>query len=138
MISNSVVKDRKNIVFTIVWFILMMFLSHQPGPDTANTSSGISLLIASLLNLDPHMVHSFVRHVAHVVLYLVFAVSLGILLRHRGYGWLLILEILIIIAALDEATKPFVDGRHCDIEDIGLNCTGNVMGLLLIRFKGIV
>lgn len=128
-------EKRKLIWFTVIWFLFMMFLSHQPGPDTAKTSSGISLLIAQLLALDSHEVHGFIRHMAHVVLYLVLAVSLGTLLRHSCYSWTMILGVLVIVAVLDEATKPLIAGRHCDIEDIGLNCVGNFFGAayLLLR-----
>lgn len=128
-------EDRKLFGFTIFWFLLMMFLSHQPGPNTAKTSSGISLLIAQLLALDPHEVHGFIRHTAHVVLYLVLAISMGILLRRQGNSWLVILGILAAIAVFDEATKPLMAGRHCDVEDIGLNCLGNIFGMACIRLK---
>lgn len=129
--------DRKLFWFTIIWFFLMMFLSHQPGPDTAKTSGGISLLIANLLSMDPHEVHGFIRHAAHIGLYMVLAISLGVLLWHRGYSWLAVLGVLVAVAVFDEATKPLVVGRHCDIEDIGLNCVGNFMGLIWLRVKGI-
>lgn len=129
--------DRSLLYFTIIWFMLMMFLSHQPGPDTARTSSGISLFIANLLSMDHHEVHGFIRHAAHVGLYMVLAISMGTLLRYRGCSWLTVLGVLVAIAVLDEATKPLVAGRHCDIEDIGLNCVGNLMGLVWLRLKGI-
>lgn len=124
-------RDRKLFWFIVIWFVLMMFLSHQPGPDTAKTSGGISLFIANLLSMDPHEVHGFIRHAAHIGLYIVLATSMGVLLRHRGYRWLTVLGVLVAIAVLDEATKPLVAGRHCDIEDILLHLDCKSIALIV-------
>ncbi len=135
----GVIKENKFLnVFGVIWLVLMMFLSHQPGPDTAKTSGVMAKLIAEYIayifdiSIGVDIVHEFIRHAAHIVLYMVLAVDLGLLLRKAGNSWLWIAILLMGIAVADEATKPFISGRHCELVDIGRNCLGNVIGMGMV------
>ncbi len=135
----EVIKQNRFLcVFTALWLVGMMFLSHQPGPDTAETSGVLARIITEFMvhtlrvDVSVNIVHEFIRHAAHIILYMVLAVDLGILLRKVGVGWLWIVFLLMSLAAADEATKPLIAGRHCELVDIGRNCLGNVLGICIV------
>lgn len=138
MIREVINQNRFLCVFTAFWLAVMMFLSHQPGPDTAETSGILASLITEVIvqifrtEISINTVHEFIRHAAHIILYMVLAVDLGILLRKAGIGWLWIVFLLMCIAVADEGTKPLIAGRHCELVDIGRNCLGNVLGIGIV------
>lgn len=127
--------SRKQVIFTIVWLTLMMFLSHQPGPDTAKTSGWLAVMIADLLSLDEMMVHNVIRHSAHAVLYMVLTISSMLVFSKTKIKKYYVLILLLLISLLDEGTKPFIVGRHCDIEDIALNDLGILIGYFFMSLQ---
>lgn len=124
-------------VATFLWLGIMFFLSHQDGTDTFNTSHGLTLYLSQLLNMDPQLLHGIVRKAAHLVLYFVLVMLLcGCQLGGRKRPWLA-LVLAIVFSIVDEATKPLIPGRHCDVEDILLNDVGVVLGYIVARVVGL-
>lgn len=125
--------SKKQVIFTIAWLTLMMFLSHQPGPDTAKTSGWLAVMIADFLSLDEMIIHNVIRHSAHAVLYMVLTISSILVFSKTKIKMYYVLALLLMISLLDEGTKPFIVGRHCDIEDIALNDLGVIIGYFFMN-----
>lgn len=123
-----------HLLFTILWFLFMTWLSHQDGEHTSKTS----------LELAIHMKHWFpvkdigklnkqLRSSAHVILFAVLTILLTGTLRSAkvsaaGMAGGLILTAL--WAWADEATKPLIQGRHFSWFDVRLNWMGIGIGIL--------
>lgn len=99
------------------WLIIEAVLSHTPGP----TSSVESKTLSRWTGIN----EGWLRRAAHVFLFLV----LG-LLSALGFGVYGIVGAGVWSFA-DEATKPFIPGRHCSVLDIFLNLGGCVAGMAL-------
>lgn len=120
------------LAFTILWFLFMTYLSHQGGEHTGRTSRELAEKL-SFLDSDMNILNSRLRRMAHVVVYAVLAVLLGITLKLSGHSpWLTVGAI--VWAWADEATKPLVQGRHFSWFDVGLNVLGIVIGMVIVIF----
>lgn len=123
-------------VLTIAWFILMTWLSHQDGEHTGETSRELARYL-QFLNSDVGQLNSQLRRAAHVIVFAVFTLLLGITL-HMGEKPAWILGFPIFWAWADERTKPFIKGRHFSWIDVGLNLIGTGIGgtiyFLMLRF----
>lgn len=114
-------------MMTTSWFILMTWLSHQPGVKTRKTSKKLSEKL-HFLNKKGNL-EKKLRKSAHVICYTVLTVLLSItffLWRIKiWYG----IGALIIWCWLDEWTKRRIKGRHYSTFDVGLNLLGTVIGM---------
>ena len=120
------------LAFTILWFLFMTYLSHQDGEHTGRTSRELAEKL-SFLDSDMNILNSRLRRLAHVVVYAVLAVLLGITLELSGHSpWLT--AGAIVWAWADEATKPLVQGRHFSWLDVGRNVLGIVIGMVIVIF----
>ena len=139
---------------TVLWFLLAVFLSHQNGADTYQTSIGLAERIKDLMErmglfeqggifasvgADPlPFVHSLLRRTAHVGIYAVLAVLVGITMRTLARHTKLRIPIwtgaafCIFWCWADEATKIPVEGRHFSWIDVGLNLLGCGIGLVVL------
>lgn len=120
------------LAFTILWFLFMTYLSHQDGEHTGRTSRELAEKL-SFLDSDMNILNGRLRRMAHVVVYAVLAVLLGITLELSGHSpWLT--AGAIVWAWADEATKPLVQGRHFSWLDVGRNVLGIVIGMVIVIF----
>lgn len=122
------------LLFTILWFLFMTWLSHQDGEHTSKTS----------LELANHMKHWFpvkdigklnkqLRSSAHVILFAVLTILLTGTLRSAkvsAAGMAVGLILTALWAWADEATKPLIQGRHFSWFDVRLNWMGIGIGIL--------
>ena len=122
---------NKWFILSLLWVGLMLYLSHQNGTDTFNTSHGFTVYLANLLHVDPQWLHGLVRKIAHVVLYFILAVLLRGCQMQWGKAPWRALVMAVVFSIIDEGTKPLIPGRHCDVEDILLNDVGAVLGYFL-------
>ena len=70
---------------------------------------------------------------AHIVVFAVFTFLLGLTLKIGGAS----LEWMLVAAAwsyVDEATKPWIQGRHFSWFDVGLNLIGTFIGGAVVLF----
>ena len=94
------------LIATLIWFLFMTFLSHQDGEHTGNGK---------------------LRRIAHIVVFAVLTILLGLTIYFGGLPiWLHV--IVIVLSYVDEATKPWIRGRHFSWFDVGLNLIGVGMG----------
>ena len=92
-------------VATILWFILMTYLSHQTGDGTARTGRWIT---GVLKNVD----EAFLRTAAHIGCFLILTVLLLTTLRLAKVPVLPGVLFAVLWAWGDEWTKQFISGRH--------------------------
>jgi len=123
-----------HLLFTILWFLFMTWLSHQDGEHTSKTS----------LELANHMKYWFpvkdigklnkqLRRSAHVILFAVLTILLtGTLSMAKvsAAGMAVGLILSAFWAWADEATKPLIQGRHFSWFDVRLNWIGIGIGIL--------
>lgn len=108
----------------------MTYLSRQDGEHTGRTSRELAEKL-SFLDSDINILNGRLRRMAHVVVYAVLAVLLGITLELSGHSlWLT--AGAIVWAWADEATKPLVQGRHFSWFDVGLNVLGIAIGMIAV------
>lgn len=74
---------------------------------------------------------------AHVVVFAVLTVLLGLTLQSGGYP-LWYLSGVVLWSYVDEATKPLVQERHFSWFDVGLNLLGTGIGVGLIGVAGLI
>lgn len=128
-------------VAILIWGILAFSLSRQDGSTTKSLSVGLTMQILRIylklgLSANLELIHSFLRKLAHIVIYLGFGGLLYHAFRCTWPRWsrrmLGISSLLcMIIASVDELQKAFIPGRHCDPEEILLNCIAALIGNLI-------
>lgn len=114
-----------------VWFGMMTWLSHQPGPGTSRTSRELAEELHSLLpGIKTESLNRLLRRTAHPVLFAGLAVLVGLALQSASCGaGLLPAGIAQLLWCWgDEATKRMVPGRHFSWLDVGLNAAGTLLG----------
>ena len=114
------------LILTILWFVFMTYLSHQDGEHTGRTSRELAEKL-SFLDTDVNVLNGKLRRLAHIVVFAVLMILLGMTLRIGGMPlrWLLT---VVVWSYVDEATKPLIQGRHFSWFDVGLNLLGTVIG----------
>lgn len=99
----------------VVVFIVEVVLSHTPGDRSEAESKTLSRLTG--------IKEGLLRRAAHVFLFAVLA-----LLAALGFCWWGV-GFCAVWSVADEATKPFIPGRHCSAMDMLLNLAGVAAGL---------
>lgn len=128
--------QKKKIIFflivtaTLIWLVFMTYLSHQDGKHLWETSSKLTEWFG-FLDVDSNKLNKDLRSVAHFIVFLVFAILFGAVV-HMGRlsRWLMVFPF--IWAVIDEATKPFMVGRHFAWPDLGRNEAGALVGYLIV------
>ena len=115
-----------SLISTILWFIFMTYLSHQDGEHTGKTSRELAEHLRFLDN-DINDLNGKLRRAAHIVVFAVFTFLLGLTLKvgRISLGWMMM---AVAWSYVDEATKPWIQGRHFSWFDVGLNLIGIFVG----------
>ena len=117
-------------ILTFSWFIFMTWLSHQDGEHTRKTSGALAKKL-SFLNPNSDVLNMELRKAAHTILFLIFAILLGVTLKLGSLPmWFLLFAVL--WSYIDEATKPWIQGRHFSWFDVGLNLFGVAIGCFVL------
>lgn len=117
------------IILTVIWFIFMTYLSHEDGEHTSKTSLRLAKLF-TFLGDDIKEIDRYLRKLAHIVVFAVFAVLFCITVRIANLPvWTM--SLVYIFTIVDEATKPLIRGRHFSIYDVMLNIAGTSIGVLV-------
>lgn len=109
-------------VITLVILIVAVWLSHQPGDISGMESSRI----AAFLGVSD----TFLRSACHYVLFFLITICCGVslVLWEKPLWWLLF---ILPLCWLDEASKPFIMGRHFSWIDSGKNAIGAIAGMVV-------
>ena len=117
------------ICLTVLWFILMTFLSHESGEHTARTSLKLAGFL-KFLGDDIDEIDRYLRKVAHIVVFAIFTILFCKTMQLAKLPvWSM--SLVYIFTIVDEATKPLIRGRHFSISDVMLNVAGTTAGVLL-------
>lgn len=104
----------------------MTYLSHQDGEHTGRASRELAERLR-FLDSDLNDLNGKLRRAAHIVVFAMFTFLLGLTLKIGGAS----LEWMLVAAAwsyVDEATKPWIQGRHFSWFDVGPNLIGTFIG----------
>ena len=117
------------VCLTVIWFIFMTYLSHEDGEHTSKTSLRLARLL-TFLGDDVQEINRYLRKMAHIAVFAVFAILFCITLRIADFPvWTM--SLVYIFTIVDEATKPLIRGRHFGIYDVMLNIAGTSIGVLV-------
>ena len=129
-------------VLPVVWMGIIFILSHQPGSDSAELSSGItSSIIRCLKNLGVESglsgLHSTIRVMGHFFVFFVLGCLWYMALHFYGIssgkGIIIALSLCVGYAIFDELHQLFVPGRACELSDILVDSLGSFLGIFLTR-----
>ncbi|KMK77387.1 VanZ family protein [Alkalihalobacillus pseudalcaliphilus] len=125
------------------WMGLIFFLSHQPGDQSGQLSSGMTKqlihIIQTLLpfiNLEMETLHFFIRKGAHFFSYFVLAILIYNAILQSGwnkrlapvYAW----SIATVYAMTDEFHQLFIPGRSGEVRDVVIDSAGSLLGVALV------
>ena len=118
---------------SILWLGIIFFLSGQTGEQTTSLSLSIAQwLMRFFPGASETGLHMWLRKLAHIGVYFVEGAllfpALRRTLRGAGKGFLTTLVLCALIAAVDEAHKALIPGRHCSWDEAGLNVLGAFLG----------
>ncbi len=119
---------------------LVMILSFQDGDSSTSETMSIAVRISGIIYENPtedeiRTVGLMLRYVAHLGLFFVVGlvttfVSMVIFRRYyRILGVMLSGGVCYMLAYYTEYYKQFVDGRHFQMTDVGLNWLGSAAGI---------
>lgn len=127
-------------VFTL-YTALILYLSFQPGGDTADTSMGLTKFILNIFIQGeiPYETlgywHVVFRLLAHPVLFILYSMlAMGVAMEFIKKRWSCILIATlcgILLAVVTEVGKRNIPGRHFDVEEMWLNIAGAIGGVLV-------
>lgn len=128
------------ISFTL-YTALILFLSFQPGGDTADTSMRFTKFILSIFIQGdiPYETlehwHMTFRLLAHPVLFVMYSIlAMGVTAEFTRRRWrCVVLAVIsgVLLAVITEVGKWNIPGRHFDPEKMWLNVAGVVGGILV-------
>lgn len=129
-------------ILLLVWIALILFLSFQKGPDTANTSFTFTRdILRIFMGEEPGyetlmLWDSHFRLAAHFVLFFLYGMISVLVVKEYGkkfFGAFMAGSISgCLLAVLSEVGKIPISGRHCDLSEMGLNLVGVCAGTLFI------
>ncbi len=124
-------------ILLFIWFLFMTYLSHQDGVHTAVFSRRLAELLTkhstSPSDTDEvNKINGKLRRFAHVFVFFVLTVLCGVAFCEGAafdrYIWIMAVGLW---AWADEATKPWIEGRHFSWYDVGLNLIGVGIGVVV-------
>ena len=132
-------------VITVAIMTLIFFFSSQTAAESSETSRGLTEDIANLIATYVHIwsadqitdiIHTFVRKVAHFVLYfslgLSASVSIYLIFGYKRLKLMLItLAFCFLYAITDEIHQMFVPGRAAMIRDVIIDSCGALCSIAI-------
>lgn len=118
------------IFLTVIWFIFMTYLSHEDGERTTETSLRLARHF-KFLGDDIEEINRYLRKIAHIVVFAVFTILYCLTVRLANLP-LWTMSLVYVFSIVDEATKPFIKGRHFSWYDVVLNVAGTTIGVLIV------
>ena len=120
-----------------VMFLIFSF-SNQPSVESSDVSGSITHVVFDILNLDKLLAfddfHSFVRKLAHFVIYGVLGIVVfnALFVSKEKKKGILIMTVIIVFlyACSDEFHQLFIPGRSGEIRDIIIDTVGGSLGAL--------
>lgn len=133
-------KSKRAIIFWLaaaMWAALMFFFSTQNAEDSDAISIGLSGFILKLLPFiadNPEILNGFLRKAAHFCIFAVEGFLIGIASTDTfapKTGYAASALICAAMAAANEYSETFADGRSCEARDMLIDFGGAVLGILV-------
>ncbi|MGN0155476.1 MAG: VanZ family protein [Lachnospiraceae bacterium] len=135
-------KKGISIILLVCWVSLVLFLSFQNGQETAGTSMHFTQSILRIFmkeepGWDMLMLwDARFRLAAHFVLLFLYGIIIMItLLQWIDRLWVVTSVSVVsgvFLAVMSEVGKLSIEGRHCDLSEMGLNVVGAIAGALIV------
>ena len=134
------------LVFLLLSATVIIWFSSKSGPESSVQSEGVTLHLArtfyrdfdDLPEIEQRRIiyewNPYVRKAAHVIEFAVLSVGVTILFVHLGSFKRYVLWAFLtgaVIAAGDELFQLSVSGRDASIRDVGIDCIGVALGVMI-------
>lgn len=144
--KNSRYKTKKyimhivNIIFVIIWMIVVFKFSSQVGDDSSSVSGNTIRRIITFftpdieitkLELIVESLQPFIRKLAHFTLYTIGGFFIYNLNIKKSNNIVISLILGVLYAISDEIHQLFVPGRSGSIMDVGIDSMGILTGILV-------
>lgn len=120
---------------SVIWMGIIFYLSHQPGNESANTSSRVLEFVFDYLPMSTEyevILHTIIRKLAHFSAYAVLGMLIYFAYRGRRAA-LFTFFICLIFAITDEVHQLFIPGRSGEVRDVLIDLSGVVFSLIIIE-----
>ena len=132
-----IIRNKKAVILwlaTGIWTYIMFALSGQSAEDSARLSGGLTAYILrafAFLDMPYDDLEHILRKLAHFCMFgvegiLMYASVKAGLKNHAGT---IAAGICAVIAALNEYTQTFFEGRSCELRDVAIDFAGACMGI---------
>lgn len=127
------------IILTIIWMIVIFYLSHQPAKTSSELSSTLLEIVLTFLSVlpisfDPELLHIFIRKLAHFSAYFILGMlvyhSVYLFCKHENRSIIVAITISIIYAISDEFHQTFIPGRSGEFRDVLIDSFGALTGII--------
>lgn len=139
---------RKKIfsLLTIVWMIIIFYMSNQPAQISTQQSNGAINILSSIPivgNIIDILVLNgtatvIIRKTAHMFLYAVMSIlsfiSMYDINRNSKKIYIKSIVISFLYACTDEFHQLFIPGRSCEFKDVLIDTTGAIIAICIIYF----
>ena len=125
-------KKKINIIFIIIWLVIIFVMSSFNASESSNQSNFIVNLIIKIFGGNSQLITIIVRDFAHFMEYLILGILCTNLCKKKKDFWMVVI-FCIIYAITDEVHQMFVPGRAFQLLDIMIDSLGSFLGLVLYR-----
>lgn len=133
-------------IITILWMLVIYFLSAQNGNQTTKLSLAISEFLSEIMgertSKEAVHLHLVIRKLAHIVLFfglgaisyllMMYGVFSNRLCYRRSFSFFVAFVLTSGYGYFDEWHKQFIVGRHFQLEEVGLNVVSGCIGILVV------
>ena len=107
----------------LFWVILIFLLSHQTATQSGKLSNKVKKAIKAKKS---------VRKYAHFFEYMILGIISFFVFKNTVHPKLNSFLLCYIYASLDEIHQYFIEGRHCQVKDVLIDCSGSLIGIFLV------
>ncbi len=109
----------------ILWTAVIFSFSASTGTESASLSLAIAEKVKGLwesvfpsASIDISILHAIIRKAAHVTEYLILGILWSLAIRPRGWYFLCLVGLGLVIASFDEGIQMFYEGRNPSFTDV--------------------
>lgn len=130
-------KSTLKFIPLLIWSILIIYMSHQTGSESINSSNYIVSLIKHLIPLDLNILSLLIRKLAHIIEYFILTYLFSRAIKdytflHKN---LILLLYPLSFAISDEIHQLYIFNRAGIINDVFIDFIGILLAYILIIKK---
>lgn len=131
----------------LVWVCVILFLSGQNGSEAFRLTYNLALPIARCFYENPNndqilVVMAVMRQAGRCMVFAIFGILFSLCLNTMFWQMkqskrrLILIGGIILFSVFDEAHKLLIAGRHCTLQEIGLNILSGFAGCIILHYAG--